>query len=81
VSTSVDDMKVKEFCQCAVVLGLGGLWTVDAPWWAVFLLSVMGFTLACLQAVLPQESADRLAWWRDRHKARERLRPLPHRSR
>jgi cell division protein FtsW (lipid II flippase) len=66
-------MPVKEFRKRAAVVGLGGLWIAGAPWWAVFLLGVMGFVVACLQTVLPQESAHRLAWWRDRRKARERL--------
>jgi hypothetical protein len=79
VSTSVDTMPVKEFRKCATVAGLSVLWIAGAPWWAVFLLSVMGFAVACLQAVLPQESAHRLAWWRDRRKARARLRPPPRR--
>jgi hypothetical protein len=79
VSTSVDNMTAKEFCKRATVVGLSGLWIASAPWWAVLLLSAMGFAVACLQTVLPQESAHRLAWWRDRRKARERLRPPPRR--
>ena len=80
MSTSVDHMKVKEFGKRTTVVGLSALWIAHAPWWAVFLLSAMGFAAACLQAVLPQESAHRLAWWRDRRKARERLRPPPPKS-
>ena len=75
MSTTVDNMLMKEFRKRATVIGLSGLWIAGAPWWATFLLGAMGFAVACLHTALPQESAHRLAWWRDRRKAREPLRP------
>ncbi|MFD7451150.1 hypothetical protein [Kitasatospora sp. NPDC059827] len=48
------------------VLLLGG----HAPWWAVALLAVPAAVRALLDAVLPQSSADRLEWWRDRRRHR-----------
>lgn len=55
--------------------GLGGpvgLRACGAPWWIVFLASTLSFTVICLQSVFPQNSADRLAWWRDLRRSRER---------
>ncbi|MFG3016122.1 hypothetical protein ACGFZB_37875 [Streptomyces cinerochromogenes] len=40
-----------------------------APWWlavAAFGCLVLGLVVIALQSVFPQESAHRLAWWRDR---------------
>lgn len=44
-----------------------------APPWVVCALGTLGFTVFALQIVFPQESADRLAWWRDRRRSRERI--------
>ncbi|MFC4033868.1 hypothetical protein ACFO3J_20635 [Streptomyces polygonati] len=43
---------------------------IDAdPWWAM-LLSLPSATAVIVRAVFPQDSADRLAWWRDRRRHR-----------
>ncbi len=66
------------------------LLTAGAPWWAVLLLSLPTAAAVIIRSVFPQNSADRLAWWRDRRLHRERLartrhgpgaRPLHGRSR
>lgn len=36
------------------------------PWWAGFLLAALGLLALCLRIVFPQDSPDKLAWWRDR---------------
>jgi hypothetical protein len=36
----------------------------SAPLWAVAVTVVFGFLLASIDAVFPQESHDRLEWWR-----------------
>lgn len=49
---------------------------IGAPWWlAAAGLVYLGLSLitAAIQAVFPQESADRLTWWRDRRE-HQRLR-------
>lgn len=56
----------------SVAAGPGGVTSamVGAPWWltaglfAAFALALIA--VAVLQTLLPQESAHRLAWWRDR---------------
>ena len=49
-----------------------GLSAGGAPWWIVLLSSTLGLVVICLQGVFPQNSADRLAWWRDLRRSRER---------
>ena len=53
-----------------------GLCEAGAPWWAVLVLtaflSVLALTAICVQALIPQNSRDRLAWWRDRRRYRGR---------
>jgi hypothetical protein len=36
------------------------------PWWAGFLLAVLGLGAAGVRIVFPQDSSDKLAWWRER---------------
>ena len=36
------------------------------PWWAGFLLAVLGLGAAGVRIVFPQDSPDKLAWWRER---------------
>ncbi|GAA1376572.1 hypothetical protein GCM10009612_75080 [Streptomyces beijiangensis] len=49
-----------------------------APWWALLVATLPGAVVLVLQAVLPQNSHDRLEWWRDRRRHREQLsRTLP----
>lgn len=49
------------------LVGVGG-GLAGAPWWAVGVSIVMGFGVTALQAVFPQDSADRLTWWKDRRR-------------
>ena len=52
-------------------LGAFGSALVGAPWWCVA-ACVLGFLLLRgLQAVFPQDSADRLEWWKDFRRRRE----------
>src|SRR3984957_21273723 len=51
----------------AVVLGgRVGFRMTAAPWWAGFLLAVLGLAAAGVRIVFPQNSSDKLAWWRER---------------
>ncbi|MFB6755707.1 hypothetical protein ACFCX6_32875 [Streptomyces sp. NPDC056353] len=70
----------------SIAAGLGGVTSamVGAPWWltaGLFGCLALGLiTVAVLQALLPQESAHRLAWWRDRRRHQQlrrqtRIRP------
>ncbi|MGW3038158.1 hypothetical protein ACWDCB_44115 [Streptomyces sp. NPDC001178] len=49
-----------------------------APWWAVTGCTVLLLGVIALQTVFPQNSADRLAWWKDRRRYRS---PRPRRDR
>lgn len=46
--------------------GLGGAGALGAgaPWWAFMACLVAGLLCAMVNSVFPQESADRLAWWK-----------------
>lgn len=70
----------------SIAAGLGGVASamVSAPWWLTAgLLGALALgviTVAVLQTLLPQESAHRLAWWRDRRRhqqLRRQSRTLP----
>ena len=41
----------------------------DGPWWAGFVLAVLGLVLGLVVALVriafPQDSPDKLAWWRE----------------
>lgn len=43
-----------------------------APWWVLLVCSLPGATVAVLNALIPQDSHDRLELWRDwlRHRRR-----------
>jgi hypothetical protein len=55
----------------AALLGgrLGSL-AAGAPWWAGFGLAALALLAICLRIVFPQDSRDKLAWWRDRRRTR-----------
>jgi hypothetical protein len=36
------------------------------PWWAGFLLAVLGLVAVGVRIVFPQDSRDKVAWWRER---------------
>lgn len=44
------------------------------PWWAEFALAGSVVLVECLRIVFPQDSPDKLTWWRDRGQARRRRR-------
>lgn len=56
-------------------LGSTTLALAGAPWWLA-ILAFACFTLSLvivgIQSVFPQESAHRLAWWRDRRRRQRR---------
>lgn len=56
----------------AIVGGQAGCHAIDGPWWAGFALAAFFLLTVCLRTVFPQDSPDRLAWWRDRRRARRR---------
>jgi hypothetical protein len=59
----------------SAVLGGHAVFPVVAgPWWADFLLAALGLLALCLRIVFPQDSPDKLAWWRDRRRAGRRRR-------
>ena len=39
---------------------------VGGPWWAEFAVAALALLAVCLRIVFPQDSPDKLAWWRDR---------------
>lgn len=49
---------------------------VNAPWWGIALVAILIITasagLAAMQLLLPQDSGDRLEWWRDLRRDRAR---------
>lgn len=53
-----------------------GLAIIGAPWWIAMMVVIATLLCTLVQSVFPQESADRLEWWRDRRrtKTRERTR-------
>jgi hypothetical protein len=51
---------------------VAGSWAVGAPWWALCPLCVLGLVAASLTTVFPQDSADKLAWWTERWRAKQR---------
>jgi hypothetical protein len=55
-----------------------GLAYAGAPWWAVTMIAVVGAigatAVAVVQAVFPQDSRDRLGWWRDQRQRSTRQR-------
>lgn len=54
-----------DFTLGAVILGSqAGVRLAGGPWWAVLVLAVLGLAAACLRIVFPQDSPDRLSWWR-----------------
>lgn len=57
-------------------LGIAGAGTASvlaaAPWWIVGLVVLSGGAVAVVRAVFPQNSKDRLEWWKDRREHRER---------
>ena len=60
-------------------LGLSALAVAlaDGPWWIVALLICAVSFITLVQTVFPQESADRLEWWRDRRRTRARAQAPP----
>ena len=51
----------------AAILGLPiGYRVFGGPWWAEFTVMALAMLAMCLRIVFPQDSRDKLAWWRDR---------------
>ncbi|MCZ7430159.1 hypothetical protein [Streptomyces sp. WMMC1477] len=50
------------------------------PWPIVALLGIATLALTALRTVIPQHSRDRLIWWQDRRRHRERLQSLQDRK-
>jgi hypothetical protein len=53
--------------------GIGGVLVAHlagTPWWALTGCTVLLLVVIALQSVFPQESAHRLAWWKDRRRYR-----------
>ena len=57
---------------CVILGSQAGLAAVAGPWWAGFLLAVLGLLACCLRIVFPQDSADKLTWWRERRASARR---------
>lgn len=49
----------------AILGGQAGYLAIHGPWWAEFALAAFVLLIECLRIVFPQDSPDRLAWWRD----------------
>ena len=52
--------------SAAILGGQAGYLSVGGPWWAEFALAALVLLTVCLRIVFPQDSPDKLAWWRDR---------------
>jgi hypothetical protein len=52
----------------SAMAGIGGVATAlaGAPWWIAALVLIV----ALVQTIFPQNSSDRLEWWRDRRRHR-----------
>jgi hypothetical protein len=67
---------------------LGGpadLRVTDAPWWVLYSLCVLGILVISLRTVFPQDSQDKVTWWREhwlmrRHYRCRDLRRMPRRD-
>ena len=61
-------MAVARHCALSAVIlsGQAGYRAVGGPWWAEFALAALVLLTVCLRIVFPQDSPDKLAWWRDR---------------
>lgn len=46
----------------------------NAPWWAITLCTLGGVLCTVLHTVFPHESGNKLSWWKDLRRHRERLR-------
>lgn len=58
----------------AAALGVRAGSLAGAPWWAEFALAALVLLTVCLRIVFPQDSPDKLAWWRDRGRTRRHVR-------
>ena len=58
----------------AILGGQVGYRAIGGPWWAEFALAALVLLTTCLRIVFPQDSPDKLAWWRDRRRTRHRSR-------
>lgn len=57
----------RDFAPGAAVLGGPvGLRAAGAPWWICCVLAALGAGTVYLHIMFPQDSPDKLAWWRDR---------------
>jgi hypothetical protein len=54
----------------ALLNGRVGHLATGGPWWAEFCLAALALLTVCLRIVFPQDSPDKLAWWRDRRRTR-----------
>ena len=52
--------------SAAILSGLIGYRVVGGPWWAEIALVALAMVPVVLRIVFPQDSPDKLAWWRDR---------------
>lgn len=54
----------------AILGGPAALRAAGVPWWALFPLGVLGILVAALRTVFPQDSQDKVTWWREHWPAR-----------
>ena len=54
---------------CVILSAEAGFRAAAGPWWAGFLLAVLALLACCLWIVFPQNSADKLKWWRERRRS------------
>jgi hypothetical protein len=66
--------------RLAIVSGLPALAYAGAPWWIISAMLGTSLLLSLVQATFPQESADQLAWWRDRRRQANRRQRIQGRS-
>jgi len=63
----------RDYPSSAVTLsGLIGYRVVGGPWWAEFALAALALLALVLRIVFPQDSPDKLAFWRDLRLTRQR---------
>lgn len=51
-----------------VLVGETAVHRSGAPYWADALSLALGLAVVCLWIVFPQDSADKVAWWRERRR-------------
>jgi hypothetical protein len=56
----------RAFTTALTILGgPAALRVTGAPWWVVYSLCVLGILVTSLRTIFPQDSQDKVTWWRE----------------